>query len=108
MVSCNEEALEAKETVISAFVSIEGASSNTTSTTTDDALANKGVTVSGRRWISVRLSDRSSGIKQFKLIRELDNKEVCVLGYADDFDIFVRGKYEAISFLQRVRRIAQI
>lgn len=54
-----EDALEAKKTVIRAFVNIEGALSNTTRTTIDNALKDKGVPVSIRRWFNEMLSART-------------------------------------------------
>ena len=52
-----DEAIEAKETVVAAFVDIEGAFNSTTRTTINNDLLNKGTPLSIRRWITRMISD---------------------------------------------------
>ena len=119
-----EEAIEANEIVIAAFVDIEGAFDRTTRTTIDNTLLNKGPPLTIRRWITRMLSDGdirsewkgkteqgkvNEGCPQGgiilpliwhivvdELLSILDREGIFSVTYADDFAILVKGKYEEV------------
>ena len=119
-----EDAWNSKETVVGAFVDIEGAFNSTTRTAIRNALTAKGITFSIRRWIMSSLSNRevysewkgklvrgkvNEGCPQGGvispllwnlvadgLLRKLEEERIFAIAYADDFALLVRGKYEEV------------
>jgi hypothetical protein len=119
-----EKAFNAGETVIGAFVDIEGAFNSTTRKTIESAMSRQGIPPTIARWVTGSLSDRSvfsewkgktvkgrvsEGCPQGgvispllwilvadELLRILEAERIYATAYADDFVILVRGRFEEV------------